>query len=76
MKTSSTFFFLTSNAGRFVSSGTILLVKRSENLMGFDTRNVETRNVLNASTYHEYNKLACHVFAEYKAWYTYDFVKN
>ena len=45
MKTSSTFFFLTSNAGRFVSSGTMLLVKSSENWMGFDTRNVKTRTM-------------------------------
>ena len=32
--------------------------------------------VLNASTYHEYNKLACHVFDEYKDWHRYDFVKK
>ena len=45
MKTRSTFFFLTSSAGCFVTSGTILLVTCSENLMDFDTRNVKTRTM-------------------------------
>jgi len=37
--------------------------------------NEKVNRVLNASTYHEYNKLACRVCAKYKAG-TYAFVKK
>jgi len=38
--------------------------------------NEKVNRVLNASTCHEYHKLARHVFAKYKAWYRYDFEKK